>query len=115
MARKRVGILVFPEVEVLDFCGPFEVFSVTRVDEARRRDELSPFEVFLVGESLDAITATGGMRVLPTFDLESCPALDVLVVPGGWGTRALVTDESVVEWIGRQAAHAELTASVCTG
>jgi transcriptional regulator GlxA family with amidase domain len=115
MARKRVGILVFPEVEVLDFCGPFEVFSVTRVDEARRRDELSPFEVFLVGESLDAITATGGMRVLPTFDLESCPALDVLVVPGGWGTRSLVNNDRVVGWIRNRAGEVEVAASVCTG
>ncbi|MDX2166185.1 MAG: DJ-1/PfpI family protein, partial [Deltaproteobacteria bacterium] len=44
-SRKRVGILIFPEVEVLDFCGPFEVFSVTRLDEARRRETESPFEV----------------------------------------------------------------------
>ena len=45
MSRKRVGILIFPSVEVLDFCGPFEVFSVTRLDEERRREESSPFEV----------------------------------------------------------------------
>jgi hypothetical protein len=50
MNRKRVGIVVFPDVEVLDFCGPFEVFSVTRLDEERRREEPSPFDVFLVAE-----------------------------------------------------------------
>ena len=50
MNHRRVGILVFPEVEVLDFCGPFEVFSVTRLDEDRRREEPSPYEVILVAE-----------------------------------------------------------------
>jgi putative intracellular protease/amidase len=51
MIRRRVGILVFPEVEVLDFCGPFEVLSATRLDEDRRREEPSPDEVILVAES----------------------------------------------------------------
>ena len=50
--RKLVGIVIFPEVEVLDFCGPYEVFSVTRLDEARRREEPSPFQVLLVAETL---------------------------------------------------------------
>ena len=99
MMRKRVGILVFPDVEVLDFCGPFEVFSVTRLDESRRREEPSPFEVVLVAETTEPITATGGLRVLPDHALVSCPRLDLLVVPGGWGTRRLVQSDEVVGWI----------------
>ena len=67
--RTRVGILVFPDVEVLDFCGPFEVFSVTRLDESRRRDEPSPFEICLVAASREPVKATGGLRVLPDYDL----------------------------------------------
>jgi len=113
--RKRVGVLVFPEVEVLDFCGPFEVFSVTRWDEARRREELSPFEVLLVAETMEPIVATGGLRVLPDHDLANCPWLDVLVVPGGWGTRGLVHNEGVVGWVRERAGEVELAASVCTG
>jgi len=115
MTRKRVGILVFPDVEVLDFCGPFEVFSVTRLDETRRREEPSPFEVVLVGETTEPVVATGGLRVLPDHDLASCPRLDVLVVPGGWGTRRLVQSDRVVGWIRDRASEAELAASVCTG
>jgi transcriptional regulator GlxA family with amidase domain len=115
MIRKRVGILVFPDVEVLDFCGPFEVFSATRLDESRRREEHSPFDVGLVAASIEPVKATGGLRVLPDYDLENCPQLDLLVVPGGWGTRSLVNDERVVRWIRGQAARVELTASVCTG
>ncbi len=65
MERKRVGILVFPDVEVLDFCGPFEVFSVTRLDEARRREDPSPFEPVLVAETTAVVSATGGLRVIP--------------------------------------------------
>src|SRR5262245_3642551 len=115
MGRKRVGILVFPEVEVLDFCGPFEVFSVTRVDESRRREEPSPFEALVIAETGEPVVATGGLRVLPDHDLASCPALDILVVPGGWGTRSLVRNDRVIGWIRERAGEAGLVASVCTG
>jgi transcriptional regulator GlxA family with amidase domain len=113
--RRRAGILVFPDVEVLDFAGPFEVLSVTRLDEARRREEPSPFEVLLVADSAEAVTATGGLRVLPNHDLDGCPPLDVLIVPGGWGTRREVDNERLIGWVRARAARAELTASVCTG
>jgi transcriptional regulator GlxA family with amidase domain len=115
MVRKRVGILVFPDVEVLDFCGPFEVFSVTRLDESRRREQPSPFELLLVAETTEPLTATGGLRVLQDHDLATCPRLDLLVVPGGWGTRQLVQNDNVVGWIRAQAEAVELAASVCTG
>ncbi|MCU0703467.1 MAG: DJ-1/PfpI family protein [Fimbriiglobus sp.] len=111
----RVGILIFMDVEVLDFCGPFEVFSVTRLTEPRNRTDAGPFEVNLVAETLAAVTTTGGMRVLPDHDFATCPPLDVLVVPGGWGTREQVGNPAVVEWVKRQAAGARWVTSVCTG
>ncbi|TMA56989.1 MAG: DJ-1/PfpI family protein [Deltaproteobacteria bacterium] len=113
--RKRVGILVFPDVEVLDFCGPFEVFSVVRLDEERRREEPSPFEVLLVAEAPGPIVATGGLRVIPDCTLDACPSLDVLVVPGGWGTRRELQNERLLDWIRARAAGVETLASVCTG
>lgn len=116
MNRKRVGILIFPDVEVLDFCGPFEVFSVTRVDEERRREEASPFEVLLVAEDAEPVRATGGLRVLPDVTTDTCPSLDVLVVPGGWGTRALIKAHGpIVRWIAERGKAAETLTSVCTG
>jgi transcriptional regulator GlxA family with amidase domain len=115
MNRKRVGIVVFPDVEVLDFCGPFEVFSVTRLDEERRREELSPFEVFLVAERTAPVVTTGGMKVTPDHTLESCPPLDLLVVPGGWGTRAEMKNARLVAWIKERAKQVETLTSVCTG
>ncbi len=115
MDRARVGILIFDDVEVLDYCGPFEVFSVTRMDESRRTQEKSPFEVLLVAETLDHVTTTGGMRVLPDITFEDCPALDILVVPGGLGTRREMANPAVLAFVKAQAATADLVASVCTG
>lgn len=115
MNRRRVGILIFPNVEVLDFCGPFEVFSVTRLDEARRREEPSPFEVVLVAERPETVIATGGLKVTPDHTLDDCPPLDVLVVPGGWGTRAEIGNRRLLEWIATRGRGVETLASVCTG
>jgi transcriptional regulator GlxA family with amidase domain len=115
MMRRRVGILVFPEVEVLDFCGPFEVFSTTRLNEERRREEPSPYEVFLCAERTEPLAATGGLKVIPDHDLESCPPLDVLVVPGGWGTRREMDNDRLIGWIAGRAEEVATLASVCTG
>jgi transcriptional regulator GlxA family with amidase domain len=115
MNRKRVGILIFPDVEVLDFCGPFEVFSVTRLNEQLRREEPSPFEVLLVAERAGTVTTTGGMKVTPDHTLDTCPPLDVLVVPGGWGTRAEIGNARLLDWIRTRAAQVETLTSVCTG
>lgn len=113
--ERRVGILVFPDVEVLDFCGPYEVFSATRLDEARRREEPGPYEVLLVAEQVGAVRATGGLRVLPDHTLDDCPPLDLLVVPGGWGTRALLEHAPLLDWLRARETQGELLASVCTG
>jgi transcriptional regulator GlxA family with amidase domain len=115
MDRTRVGILVFRDVEILDFCGPYEVFSVTRLKQERRREEPSPFQVMLVAEHTDPIEASGGLRVIPDFTLGDCPPLDVLVVPGGWGTREQINNEALIQWIGEQARQVETLTSVCTG
>jgi transcriptional regulator GlxA family with amidase domain len=115
MTRKRVGIVVFPDVEVLDFCGPFEVFSVTRLDESRRREEPSPFEVWLVAEQAGPVGATGGLKVIPDHTLDTCPPLDILVVPGGWGTRAEIKNARLLGWIAERAGKVETLTSVCTG
>jgi putative intracellular protease/amidase len=112
MERRRVGILVFDDVEVLDYCGPFEVFSVARLDEDQRFQSKSPCEVLLVAETLDPVTTTGGMRVLPDVTFEDCPPLDVLVVPGGMGTRREVANEALVRFVRDQPG---IVASVCTG
>lgn len=115
MGKKCVGIVLFENVEILDFCGPFEVFSAVRLDEERRREEPSPFEVLLVAEENGPVLTTGGMKVIPDHTFESCPKLDILVVPGGWGTRKELKNPVLLDWLRKRASEVETLASVCTG
>ena len=94
-----VGILIFDQVEVLDVAGPFEVFAVTRLDEERRQEESSPFRLLLVSENMDQVSAIGGLRFTPDATNDNCPELDLLIVPGGWGTRTQVKNASLLKWI----------------
>ena len=115
MNRHIVGIVIFPDVEVLDFAGPFEVFSVTRLNEKRRREEPSPFAVKLIAENAQPIVASGGLRLLADYDLDNCPPLDILVVPGGWGTRKEIENKRLIDWIAKVGSHVGTLTSVCTG
>jgi transcriptional regulator GlxA family with amidase domain len=109
---RSVGILLFPGVELLDFAGPFEVFSTARIS-TEHRDPL--LRVFTVAESREPIQCNNPVRVLPDYSLDDCPPVDILVVPGGMGTRSAVDRVELVEWIERTAAQAEVVTSVCTG
>jgi transcriptional regulator GlxA family with amidase domain len=116
--RQTVGILIFDDVEVLDFAGPFEVFSRTRTvagSDSRRTDHSAPFEVFTVARTRDAITAIGGLVVTPRYSWADAPPIDLLVVSGGFGTRALLDDETTLSWLRETAARAGQVTSVCTG
>jgi transcriptional regulator GlxA family with amidase domain len=118
MTRQTVGIFIFDDVEVLDFAGPFEVFSRTRLvpgAESRRSDDSAPFTVFTVARTAAAVTTIGGLVVVPTCAWETAPHIDILVVPGGFGTRPLLKDEATLTWIRTTAAKASLVTSVCTG
>jgi transcriptional regulator GlxA family with amidase domain len=111
-----VGILIFDQVEVLDVAGPFEVFSITRLNEERRQQESSsPFRILLVSEKLCPVLAIGGLRFTPDVTIDNCPELDLLIVPGGWGTRTEVKNVNLLKWIANRASKNMLTASVCTG
>jgi transcriptional regulator GlxA family with amidase domain len=91
------------------------VFSATRLNEEKRRAEPSPFEVSLIAETLSHVNTTGGMRVMPYYSFENCPPIDILVVPGGWGTRKELKNPVMLEWLRKQAAGVETLTSVCTG
>jgi transcriptional regulator GlxA family with amidase domain len=113
-----VGVLLFDGVEVLDFAGPFEVFSRTRLlsgVDSRRSNDSAPFRVFTVGRKRDAVTATGGLVVVPNHSFADTPRIDLLVVPGGFGTRTLLNDAETLDWIRWAAGGARLVTSVCTG
>lgn len=108
--KRNVAILVFADVEVLDFAGPFEVFAVA--DELR---DHAAFHTFLLAESPGAVRARNGLKIVPDFTLENCPPPFVLVIPGGLGTRPLLQKPSLIEWIRVQSRGAGLVMSVCTG
>ncbi len=108
--KKNIAILIFDDVQVLDFTGPFEVFSLT--DRLCRHEA---FHTFTVAESPGSVRARDGLKVVPDFTLENCPQPCALVVPGGFGTRALLKKPALLEWIRIKARHAEIVMSVCTG
>lgn len=108
--KRKVAILLFDEVEVLDFAGPFEVFAVT--------NELSgneAYQVFTVSATERLVRARNGLQVVAEFTWGGEPPPDVLIIPGGFGTRALLERAGLLEWVRRRAQTAELVMSVCTG
>src|ERR671926_873029 len=112
-----VGILIFDQVELFDVAGPFEVFSVTRLNEKEKgeREWSSPFKLLLIAETLSQISTIGGLRLSPDVSFETCPKLDLLIVPGGLGTRREVNNDRLVRWIADRLVESKITASVCTG
>jgi transcriptional regulator GlxA family with amidase domain len=113
--HRTVGILVFDDVEVLDFCGPFEVFSSVRKPGEEKPDERRLFDVCIIAEEDRTIRCRGNLLVNPHFTIETHPPLDIVLVPGGHGTRRERTNQVVLDWIAAQDKTAELTTSVCTG
>ncbi len=108
--KRRVCILIFDEVEVLDFCGPFEVFSVTG-----GRQGLRPFDVCTVSEETKVINTRGGLSVNPGHSFESCPRPDIILVPGGMGSRREMNNPRMLQWLRHHAKSSELILSVCSG
>jgi transcriptional regulator GlxA family with amidase domain len=109
---RHVAIAIFDDVEVLDFCGPFEVFAV-----CGRRSGIAPFEVHTIAESVRPILARHRLSVNPTFAFDSpdAPRADIVLVPGGFGTRREMKNPAMLEWVRRATSEAELVLSVCTG
>ncbi|PEY62291.1 AraC family transcriptional regulator [Bacillus cereus] len=110
MNKWSVGIFLFNEVEVLDFAGPFEVFSVTGVNEEKT------FTVYTVSKNGEMITARNGLKVQPDYSIENLPPVDILIIPGGLGARKYeIKNEIVIKWIRQQMKEVKLMTSVCTG
>ncbi|NEX63233.1 DJ-1/PfpI family protein [Noviherbaspirillum galbum] len=112
---QTIGILVFDDVEILDFSGPYEVF--TTAERVRRRLHAEAgrrFDCMLVAPSMHPVRSRGGMLVLPEQALPPAGSIDVLIVPGG-EVSAARRDAATIAWIAEQARHADLVASICTG
>ena len=100
------GILLFDEAEELDFVGPLEVFGMARQEGDR---------VVTIAESAEPVRANLGLRVVPDHTIADAPPLDVLVVPGGFGTRREAENPVLLDWIKQAAANCTWVTSVCTG
>ena len=107
---KQLGILIFDEVEVLDFAGPFEVFSV-----ANQLSGYKLLEVHTFSQTILPIRARNGLQVLPDHSINSVPTLDYLVLPGGDGTKKVVQNGSFIKEIKQQILSSEWTMTVCSG
>ncbi len=108
--KKNVAILLFDEVEVLDFAGPFEVFAVT--DELLNHEA---FHTFTLALKPGTVRARNGLKIVPDFTLENCPSPHLIIIPGGAGTRPLLHMPALHEWLRVKSRTAEIVMSVCTG
>lgn len=106
---------MFDEVEVLDFAGPFEVFSVARAPGGWPEDSPSLFRPLIIAEEARTISARGNLLVQPHHTIDNHPPLAILVVPGGAGARRERLNSRLLDWIAAQDQQTELTTSVCTG
>jgi len=118
MSKKNIGIFIFNDVELLDFSGPFEVFSRTRTKkgiQSRLDEKLSPFNTFTFSIDGKVITTTGGIKVIPNYSFSNVPSLDITIISGGFGTRKLLNNKKAILWIKDLPNKSSMIASVCTG
>ena len=111
----KIGILVFDDCEELDFVGPYEVFTMARALAERASQGFGPFEVSLISPGGKTVECAKGMRVEPHRAMEEISSLDVVVVPGGQGTRREVENQATLSWIADIARTCQWVTSVCTG
>ena len=105
-----VGICLFDEVEVLDFAGPFEVFSLAENEQGEKL-----FNVIVISQN-NVIKARNGLTVLADYNLTNHPKIDVLVIPGGYGAEQIEIHNTVLlEWIKQQSNQVSILLSICTG
>lgn len=111
----NIAVLVFDDAEELDFVGPWEVFTMAgNVIELQKREVERP-HVYTVAEKGGAVRCAKGLRVLADHSFADAPKADILLVPGGMGTRREVENPAMLDWIRAQAECARWVTSVCTG
>ncbi len=106
---RNVAVVLFDGAEELDWVGPLEVFGVT----AQMVE--GSCTVYTVSESGGQVKCANGVRVLVDFSFATCPTPDIIVIPGGFGTRKEMTNPAMLDWLRAASPRAELTTSVCTG
>src|SRR5215467_14941054 len=111
----QIGILIYNDVEELDFVGPFEVFkSAAAVEASSRESGERAWHVFTVAEQAGIVTTSGGLKVQPDFTIEDHPPIDLLLIPGG-DARKVRENPAVLDWLKSVTAPTTFNTSVCTG
>lgn len=108
--RQRVAILLFDDVEVMDFAGPFEVFAVTG-----QRDGIGNFDVYTIAANSVPVRARNNLSINADYTFDAYPSPDILIVPGGYGTRREMHNQQYLDFIRKNAGSATHILSVCTG
>ncbi len=106
----NVGVFLFNDIELLDFAGPYEVFSVTS-----ELNDYKLFKVFSISEDGKAVKTVNGLQVTPDYSFGNHPPIDILVVPGGVGTKAEMEKDNVRKWLRANFEASLITMSVCSG
>lgn len=106
----NVGIFLFNDIELLDFAGPYEVFSVTA-----ELNDCQLFKTFTISQDGAVVKSVNGLAVVPDFSFENHPPIDILVIPGGVGTRAGIKQKAVLEWISKTCESSKIAMTVCSG
>ncbi|MBL8642444.1 MAG: DJ-1/PfpI family protein [Rhodospirillaceae bacterium] len=110
----NIAILIFDGAEELDYVGPWEVFTMVNLVKRIKKQEPDA-HVYFVSESGGKITSAKGMRVEADYSYATAPLADIVLVPGGQGTRREVTNPATLQWVAAQAAGCKWVTSVCTG
>jgi transcriptional regulator GlxA family with amidase domain len=103
--RRRLGVVLFPVFELLDVFGPLEMFGILS----------DKIELLTIAERPGPVTSAQGPQVVAAHGFADCPPLDLLLVPGGFGTRIEATNAPLIDFVRARAKQAEVTMSVCSG
>src|SRR5262249_29601972 len=111
---KRIGVLLFRNVQALDVVGPTDAFAAAvSVDDSGSR--VRSYEVFTVAASNKLVVSESGLALKPLHTFDSCPEMDTLLISGGCGVRDPCVSRKLAPWIARQAARTRRVAAICTG
>jgi transcriptional regulator GlxA family with amidase domain len=106
----NVGLYLFDDVELLDFTGPYEVFSVTS-----ELNNYQLFKVFTITQDGTQIKTVNGLKIIPDYNFNNHPNIDILIIPGGVGTKNEMNKQPVQKWLQRNYETSSITASICSG
>ncbi|AZO95121.1 DJ-1/PfpI family protein [Halocella sp. SP3-1] len=106
----NVGVFLFDKVELLDFAGPYEVFSVTS-----ELNDNNLFKVFTISQDGNIIKTVNGLQIITDYSFKNHPKIDILIIPGGEGTKSEINKHTVLKWLNRNYGKSKITFSVCSG